>query len=95
MLGASEGDPDSAWRIYNDDFAEPVATASELDQAQMERDQQKRHLAYQEFERRSLFNGLYIPLKNELTYIVTSKRVFLDRHLSTDWGVKLTKLKRK
>jgi ABC-type oligopeptide transport system substrate-binding subunit len=93
LLGASEGDPDSAWRIYNDDFALPVATEPELNRAQLEKDSSRREQLYKEFERRAIEKALYIPLKNEVTYIVLSGRVFLDVDLSSDWGLKLSKLR--
>jgi len=91
--GVSEDDPDTAWRYYNKDFAEPVATVEELDKAQLETDAAKRNQIYQEFEKRAIERALFIPLKYEPTYIVTSKRVVLDTTLAADWGLQLFKLR--
>jgi len=91
--GATEDDPDTAWRYYNNDFAVPAATDQELDQAQLESDQTKRNQMYQEFEKRAIERALFIPLKYEPTYIVTSKRVVLNTQLATDWGLQLFKLR--
>ncbi len=91
--GATEDDPDTAWRFYNNSLAEPVATTEELDQAQLEGDPLKRNQMYQSFERKALEQALFIPIKYEPTYIVTSKRVILDSQLAADWGLQLFKLR--
>lgn len=93
-LGASEADPDSAWRIYNSSyFAEPVASDAQLNQAQVERNREKRNRAYQEFERIAVRRALFIPIRNESTHIVTGKRIHLDAELAADWGLQLFKLR--
>ncbi len=91
--GVSEYDPDTVWRYYNRYFAEPVATTEELDKAQLESDANKRNKMYQEFEKSAVEKALFIPLKYEPTYIVTSKRVILDPLLAADWGLQLFKLR--
>jgi len=91
--GASEYDPDTVWRYYSPDLAEPVASIEELDQAQLESSDVKRNQMYQEFEKRAVERALFIPLKYENTYIVTSKRIVLDTTLAADWGLQLFKLK--
>jgi len=91
--GATEDDPDTAWRYYNNDFAEPVATVEELNKAHLETNRTKRNQMYQEFEKRAVEKSLFIPLKYEPTYIVTSKRVILDPLLAADWGLQLFKLR--
>lgn len=93
LLGASEGDPDSAWRIYNKDFAEPVASEEELASAQLEHDPAIRDEIYREFERKALKNALFVPIKNEVTYIVINPRISLNTNLSTDWGLRLNRLR--
>jgi ABC-type oligopeptide transport system substrate-binding subunit len=92
-LGASETDPDSAWRIYNEaDFAVPVATSAELSRAQLESDRIKRSQIYEGFERKLILEGLLVPIRYETTYIVTSKRLVLDPQVANDWGLQPFKL---
>ncbi len=93
FVGVSEDDPDTVWRYYSDYFAKPVTTTEELDKAQLEPDATKRNQMYQEFEKRAIERALFIPLKYEPTYIVTSKRVVLDTTLAADWGLQLFKLR--
>ena len=50
FLGASEDDPDSSWRIYQNDYAEPPSD-EELNAAQIEKDPVKRNEIYKEIER--------------------------------------------
>lgn len=96
MLGASEYDPDTAWRIFNDvNFAKPPATAKQLDAALFEKDPKKREEMYKDFERKAIREALLIPLKNEPTYIITSKKLKLDTKLATDWGLQIYKLRRR
>jgi len=91
--GASENDPDTVWRFYNSYFGMPVAKLEDLDRAQLESDENKRNELYREFEQRAVTQALFIPLKYESTYIVTSKRVVLDPQLASDWGLQLFKLR--
>jgi ABC-type oligopeptide transport system substrate-binding subunit len=93
-LGASEADPDSAWRIYNEKrFAEPAADIGELDRAQLESDRSKRDALYKELERRSIQKALFIPLKNEPSYFVVGKRLEIDPVLAADWDLQLFQLR--
>jgi ABC-type oligopeptide transport system substrate-binding subunit len=92
-LGASETDPDSAWRIYNESvFAVPAATSAELSHAQLESDRLKRSEIYRGFERKLILEGLLVPIRYETTYIVTSKRLVLDPQVANDWGLQPFKL---
>ena len=94
FLGASEADPDTVWRIYNDsEFAESVVSGEELNKAQSESNKKKREKLYKEFESKAIRKALFIPLRYETTYIVTSKQVQLDYSLAVDWGLQLYKLK--
>ena len=92
-LGASEADPDSAWRIFNESiFATPAATSAELADAQLESDRLKRSQMYEGFERKLVSEGLLVPIRYETSYIVTSKRLVLDPLIANDWGLQPFKL---
>jgi ABC-type oligopeptide transport system substrate-binding subunit len=94
-LGASEADPDSAWRIFNESIlAAPVATREELALAQLESDLLKRSEIYKEFERKLVKEGLMIPIRYETTYMVTSNRVVVNPQVINDWGLQPFKLQR-
>jgi len=96
FLGASEADPDTAWRIYNDSvFAEPAATKEQLDQAQLEQNHDKRVLLYQAMEKSALDRALYVPIRNEIPYLVLSSRVEMDPAQASDWGLQLFQLRLK
>ncbi len=92
-LGASEADPDSAWRIYNEKYlAEAAATNDELSMAQQEKNPQARDRLYQSFESRLLDRALLIPLRNEVSFIVSSQKVMMDPKTASDWGLQVFKL---
>ncbi|MBI4924608.1 MAG: hypothetical protein HY843_01675 [Bdellovibrio sp.] len=94
FLGASESDPDTAWRIYNGSyFPDSAITQEDLNKAQLESNKEIRLNMYKNLEIRSIEQAFFIPLKNEVTYILTSKKVKLDTFLATDWGLQLHKLK--
>ncbi len=92
-LGASEADPDSAWRIFNESiFATPVATSAELAQAQLESDRLKRSQMYKGFERKLVSEGLLVPIRYETKYLITSRRLALDPQVADEWGLQPFKL---
>lgn len=92
-LGASEADPDSAWRIFNESiFARPAATSTELAQAQLESDPLKRSEIYKGFEKKLVVEGLLVPLRYETKYLVTSRRLALDPQVADEWGLQPFKL---
>ncbi len=94
-VGASEMEPDSAWRIFNKQhFMVSPASSAELAAAAIETDEVKRNNMYRIFETRALQTASYIPLKNEPTYMLTEKRVKLDKKQASDWGLQIYKLKR-
>lgn len=95
FVGASESDPDSAWRMYNRELFEPAATSSELLTAQSERTPAKREALYREFEVRALSNAAYVPLVQEHTYICVGRNAELDVDNATEWGLAFSHLKRK
>jgi len=92
-LGASEADPDSAWRIFNESiFARPAATGTELADAQLESDPLKRSEIYKGFEKKLVVEGLLVPIRYETKYLVTSRRLALDPQVADEWGLQPFKL---
>jgi ABC-type transport system substrate-binding protein len=67
----------------------------DLNAAQLENDPAKRHMMYQEIERRVLKIAYFIPIKNEYTYILTDRSIEFDLKQAAEWGLQLYKLKLK
>lgn len=95
FLGSSEADPDSVWRYYNNYFFEPMNTDMDLNKAQLEKDTIKRNELYKAFERKAIESAVFIPIRNQITYIITGRNVTLDPKAAVDWGLQLFKLRLK
>jgi ABC-type transport system substrate-binding protein len=93
LYGADEDDPDSCWRIYRSDFCEELVSKEELNLAQAEKNTSLRNELYKNIEMKALRRALFIPLKNEYTYILTDGSLVLDKTQAADWGLQLYKLR--
>lgn len=92
FLGASEADPDSVWRYYNDYFLDRLHTDEQLDQAQFLQIESERDAAYQQFDLTALKSAYYIPLAYTRTFIFTKNHLKFDARVAADWGLQLCRL---